>query len=66
MNSTPSKSKSKATTASPSKRAGLKFPVGRVKRFLKEGNYADRIPMKASVYLAAVLQFMAAEVICYR
>lgn len=66
MNSTPSKSKSKATTVSQSKRAGLQFPVGRVKQSLKEGKYAERISDTASVYLAAVLQFMAAEVICYR
>lgn len=44
-------------------RAGLKFPVGRVHRFLRRGNYADRLSSGAPVFLAAVLQYLVAEVL---
>eukprot|EP01084_Bolivina_argentea_P313602 543088_1 len=46
---------------SQSERAGLKFPVGRIARYLKEGNYASRISGGAALYLAAVLEYLAAE-----
>lgn len=43
-------------------RAGLQFPVGRIARFLKKGRYAERIGMSAPIYIAAVLEYLAAEV----
>ena len=46
-----------------SSRAGLQFPVGRIARFLKQGRYADRVGAGAPVYLAAVLEYLAAEVL---
>ncbi|XP_020235280.1 histone H2A.6 [Cajanus cajan] len=46
-----------------SKKAGLQFPVGRVARFLKAGKYAERIGSGAPVYLASVLEYLAAEVL---
>eukprot|EP00058_Branchiostoma_floridae_P013785 XP_002599273.1 hypothetical protein BRAFLDRAFT_199801 [Branchiostoma floridae] len=46
-----------------SARAGLQFPVGRVHRFLRNGNYAERIGAGAPVYLAAVLEYLTAEVL---
>ena len=46
-----------------SARAGLQFPVGRIARFLKQGRYADRIGAGAPVYMAAVLEYLAAEVL---
>ncbi|NXU87833.1 H2A protein, partial [Xiphorhynchus elegans] len=46
-----------------SKRAGLQFPVGRVYRQLQRGNYADRIGFGAAVYLAAVIEYMTAELL---
>lgn len=46
-------------------RAGLQFPVGRVARFLKKGRYAQRYGAGAPIYLAAVLEYLAAEV-CLR
>ncbi len=46
-----------------SKRAGLTFPVGRVHRLLKRGNYAERIGAGAPVYLAAVLEYLTAEIL---
>jgi len=49
--------------SSRSSRAGLQFPVGRIARFLKTGRYADRVGAGAPVYLAAVLEYLAAEVL---
>ena len=46
-----------------SAKAGLQFPVGRVARYLKKGKYADRIGAGAPVYLAAVLEYLTAEVL---
>ncbi|KAL5970204.1 Histone H2A [Taenia solium] len=46
-----------------SQRAGLQFPVGRVHRLLRKGNYAERIGAGAPVYLAAVMEYLAAEVL---
>jgi histone H2A len=46
-----------------SSKAGLQFPVGRVSRFLKNGNYAERVGAGAPVYLAAVLEYLTAEVL---
>jgi histone H2A len=46
-----------------SAKAGLQFPVGRVARYLKKGRYAERIGAGAPVYLAAVLEYLAAEVL---
>ena len=46
-----------------SAKAGLQFPVGRIHRHLKKGNYAQRIGAGAPVYLAAVLEYLAAEIL---
>lgn len=43
-------------TTSRSAKAGLQFPVGRIHRLLKKGNYAQRVGAGAPVYLAAVLE----------
>merc|ERR1712044_1180 len=50
--------KAKGKTKSRSSRAGLQFPVGRVHRFLRKGNYAERVGAGAPVYLAAVLEYL--------
>jgi len=50
-------------TMSRSARAGLQFPVGRIHRMLKKGNYAQRVGAGAPVYLAAVLEYLAAEIL---
>ncbi|RSH82728.1 histone H2A [Apiotrichum porosum] len=52
---------SKSTTRSA--KAGLQFPVGRIHRLLKKGNYAQRVGSGAPVYLAAVLEYLAAEIL---
>jgi histone H2A len=46
-----------------STRAGLTFPVGRIHRLLKKGNYAERVGAGAPVYLAAVLEYLTAEIL---
>jgi len=46
-----------------STRAGLQFPVGRISRFLRTKRYSERVGTGAPVYLAAVLEYLAAEVL---
>merc|ERR1739838_353267 len=46
-----------------SARAGLTFPVGRIARYLRQGGYATRVGAGAPVYLAAVLEYIVAEVL---
>ena len=59
-----SRGKAPATSkTSRSQRAGLQFPVGRISRFMKQGKYAERIGAGAPVYLAAILEYLAAEVL---
>lgn len=50
-------------SCSRSSKAGLAFPVGRVHRLLRKGNYAQRVGAGAPVYLAAVLEYLAAEIL---
>uniref|UniRef100_S4RRH9 Histone H2A n=1 Tax=Petromyzon marinus TaxID=7757 RepID=S4RRH9_PETMA len=51
--------KSRAKAKSRSSRAGLQFPVGRIHRLLRKGNYAQRVGAGAPVYLATVLEYLA-------
>jgi histone H2A len=51
------------STGSRSKRAGLSFPVGRIHRILRDGAFTTRIGGGAPVYLAAVLEYLSAEVL---
>ncbi|GES75808.1 histone-fold-containing protein [Rhizophagus clarus] len=50
-------------SSSRSAKAGLQFPVGRIHRLLRKGNYAQRVGAGAPVYLAAVLEYLAAEIL---
>ncbi|XP_062866078.1 uncharacterized protein LOC134328783 [Trichomycterus rosablanca] len=55
--------KARAKAKTRSSRAGLQFPVGRVHRLLRKGNYAHRVGAGAPVYLAAVLEYLTAEIL---
>jgi len=55
--------KVKGKSKTRSSRAGLQFPVGRIHRMLRKGSYADRVGAGAPVYLAAVMEYLAAEVL---
>ncbi|XP_075062128.1 histone H2A type 1-like [Mixophyes fleayi] len=55
--------KTRAKAKTRSSRAGLQFPVGRVHRLLRKGNYAHRVGAGAPVYLAAVLEYLTAEIL---
>ena len=46
-----------------SNKAGLQFPVGRIHSQLRQGRYAARVGAGAPVYLAAVLEYLAAEIL---
>lgn len=78
--STSGKTSDEGKARSRSTKAGLQFPVGRVHRLLKKGNYAHRVGAGAPgmdlsagllyqvahvmlVYLAAVLEYLAAEIL---
>jgi histone H2A len=50
-------------SVSRSAKAGIQFPIGRIARFLKKGKYAERVGSGAPVYVAAVLEYLAAEVL---
>ena len=50
-------------SVSKSVKAGLQFPVGRIGRYLKLGKYATRLGAGAPVYLAAVLEYLCAEIL---
>ena len=51
----------KSGSKSRSSKAGLQFPVGRIHRYLKGS--APRIGAGAPVYLAAVLEYLCAEIL---
>ena len=69
MSNSPTKTKTKTTSKVKSKtksrtaRAGLQFPVGRIHRYLRKGNYSARIGSGAPVYLAAVIEYLTAEIL---
>ena len=55
--------KTKAKGVSKSVKAGLQFPVARVLRLMKRGNYSNRVSAGAGVYAAAVMEYLAAEIL---
>ena len=46
-----------------SAKAGLSFPVGRLASLLKKGRYAPRTGSGAPVFMAAILEYMVAELL---
>ncbi|EGG19683.1 histone H2A [Cavenderia fasciculata] len=55
--------KKKATPVTKSTKAGISFPVGRIHRMLKERVPTKRVSVLASVYLAAILEYLTSEVL---
>jgi len=55
--------KARGKGKSRSTRAGLSFPVSRVHRHLRRGSYSERIAGGSPVYLAAVLEYLSAEIL---
>jgi len=51
------------TRKSSSAKAGLTFPAARLKRFMKKLNVAPRISTTGSIYAAAVLEYLTAEIL---
>ncbi|CAB4420550.1 unnamed protein product [Rhizophagus irregularis] len=46
-----------------SEKSGLIFPVGRIHRLLRRGNYAPHIGSGAPIYFAAVVEYLIAEIV---
>ena len=57
------KGKKGGKSTSRSAKAGLQFPVGRMARYLRQGGYSKRVGAGAPVYLAAVLEYLTAELL---
>merc|ERR1712167_217079 len=57
------KSSTAGKSQTQSSKAGLQFPVCRISRYLRTGKYTDRVGAGAPVYMAAVLEYLAAEVL---
>lgn len=55
--------KKKLTKMSRSARAGVLFPVGRMMRYLRTSTHKYRIGVGAPVYMAAVIEYLAAEIL---
>uniref|UniRef100_UPI00398EB54C histone H2A-III-like n=1 Tax=Pristiophorus japonicus TaxID=55135 RepID=UPI00398EB54C len=55
--------KARAKAKSRSSRARLQFPMGRVHRLLRKRNYAESVGVRAPDYMAAVLEYLTAEIL---
>ena len=57
------KSKNRAKAVSGSTKADTLFPVGRLNRLMRQGRYAERQGASAGAFMAAVLEYLTAEIL---
>ncbi|KAK7200098.1 histone H2A [Novymonas esmeraldas] len=55
--------KASRKSGSKSAKAGLIFPIGRIGSLLRRGQYARRIGAAGAVYMAAVVEYLTAELL---
>uniref|UniRef100_A0A2R5LLL2 Putative core histone macro-h2a.1 n=1 Tax=Ornithodoros turicata TaxID=34597 RepID=A0A2R5LLL2_9ACAR len=55
--------KKRCKSISKSTKAGVLFPVGRMRRYLRKGTHHFRIGAGAPVYMAAVIEYLTAEIL---
>lgn len=55
--------KAKIQKQKTSERAGLLFPVSRIGRFLRQGNFAPNVSINAAIQLAASLELLVRELL---
>lgn len=55
--------KQRRRNISRSTRAELQFPVSRVDRFLREGNYSRRLSSSAPVFFAGILEYLTSNIL---
>ncbi|XP_054717613.1 core histone macro-H2A.1-like [Uloborus diversus] len=55
--------KKRSKSTSKSTKAGVLFPVGRFHRYLRNGTHHQRIGAGAPVYMAAVIEYLTAEIL---
>jgi histone H2A len=53
----------KKDVVSHSKKCGTLYPVSRLNRYLKQGRYSDRVGKSAGAFMAAVLEYLTAEIL---
>jgi histone H2A len=46
-----------------SAKAGLQFPISRIRHYIRQGKYATRMGAGAPVYLTAVLEYLCAKIL---
>jgi len=46
-----------------SEQSGILFPVGRIHSWLKKGLFTERVGNKTAIYMAAVLEYIASEIL---
>nr|XP_004665775.1 histone H2A-Bbd type 1-like [Jaculus jaculus] len=55
--------KPKKQSTSRSTRAELQFPISRVERFLRDGNYSQRLSSSTPVFLTGVLEYLTSNIL---
>ena len=59
----PKKRVAKKSSGGKQSKSGLIFPTGRVSSLLRKGRYSKRVSGSSGVYMAAVLEYLTAELL---